>query len=134
MAAAPLTSSLPQLCAPAPQHLCTAAKSTPSLPCALHKRPPRKPCPALPPPVRSGRLLVRLAPTQTGMFRFLLEAYDNLAYFSVLHRQEALLKIVFSPHREQAVRAALAEIAQSLPLEVREWPKAPPETEASNSE
>lgn len=123
MAAAPLTSSLPQLCAPAPQRSC-----------ALHKRPPRKPCPALPPPVRSGRLLVRLAPTQTGMFRFLLEAYDNLAYFSVLHRQEALLKIVFSPHREQAVRAALAEIAQSLPLEVREWPKTPPETEASNSE
>lgn len=129
-----LLTSLPQLCAPAPQRPCTAEEGTPPLPCALHKHPPRKPCPALPPPVRSGRLLVRLAPTQTGMFRFLLEAYDNLAYFSVLHRREALLKLVFSPHCEQAVRAALAEIAQSLPLEVREWPKAPPETESRNIE
>lgn len=78
--------------------------------------------PPLPPARESHRLLVRVAPAQVGMFRFLLEAYEHVAYFSVLNRHEALLKIVFSPHREKAARAALAEIGTSMTLEVREWP------------
>lgn len=60
------------------------------------------------------------------MFRFLLEAYDNLAYFTVLNRHEALLKIVFSPHREQAARAALEAVSGSVPLAVEEWPFSEP--------
>lgn len=80
--------------------------------------------PPLPPPPRSERLLARVAPSQVGMFRFLLEACDNVAYFTVLDRRAALLKIVFSPHQEHAARAALAHIATSLPLDIREWPTA----------
>lgn len=76
----------------------------------------------LPPPRRSGRLLVRLEPSRVGMFRFLLEAYDHVAYFTVLNKKSALLKIVFSPHRERAARAALADIAASMPLEISAWP------------
>ncbi|MDE7241306.1 DUF4911 domain-containing protein [Desulfovibrio sp.] len=78
------------------------------------------PCPA--PPRQSGRLLVRVAPGDVALFRFLLEAYENLAFFSVLERKTALLKVVFSPQQEDAVRAALAEIGASLPLTVEEWP------------
>lgn len=78
--------------------------------------------PPLPPPRWSGRLLLRLAPSRVGMFRFLLEAYDNLAAFTVLNRHTALLKLSFSPHREQAVRAALEEISVTLPLDVQPWP------------
>lgn len=93
------------------------------------KRPPlrpgfRKPGPPLPPPRVSGRLLVRVAPSQVGMFRFLLEAYEHVAYFTVLNKYEALLKIVFSPHRERAARQALKEIGWSLPIAIREWPSA----------
>ena len=68
------------------------------------------------------RLLVRVAPEQVGMFRFLLEAYENVAYFTVLNRHDALLKVVFSPHREKATRTALSEIASSIEIEIREWP------------
>lgn len=78
--------------------------------------------PPLPAPAVSSLLLVRLAPSKVGMFRFLLEGYDNLAYFTVLERHSALLKVVFSPHRELFAREALAQIAASLPLEVEEWP------------
>ncbi len=60
------------------------------------------------------------------MFRFLLEGYDNLAYFTVLNRHEALLKIVFSPHRERAARAALEAVRGSVPLVVEEWPFSEP--------
>ena len=87
---------------------------------ALRKR--RKPAPALAAPELSGRLLVRLAPRHTALFRFLLEAYDHTAYFTVLEPKTALLKIVFSPHLEKETRTALAEMARSLPFSVEEWP------------
>ncbi|MBD5626750.1 MAG: DUF4911 domain-containing protein [Desulfovibrio sp.] len=73
-------------------------------------------------PRHSGRLLVRLAPADVALFRFLLEAYENLAFFTVLERKAALLKVVFSPQQEDAVRTALAEIGASVPLTVEDWP------------
>ncbi|MEG2172279.1 MAG: DUF4911 domain-containing protein [Desulfovibrionaceae bacterium] len=63
-------------------------------------------------------------PSQVGMFRFLLEGYDNLAYFTVLERRTALLKLVFSPHREYFVREALAQIAGTVDVKIQEWPSA----------
>ena len=82
----------------------------------------RKPAPALPPPTRSGSLLVRIAPEHTGLFRFLLEAYDHVAYFTVLENKTALLRVIFSPHRERETRQALQQMAQSLCFSVHEWP------------
>lgn len=82
------------------------------------RRRPRK----LPAPAHSGRLLATLAPGNVGLFRFLLEGYDNLAFFTVLDRREALLKLMFSPHQAAEVRAALDGIAAVIPLQVKEWP------------
>ena len=56
------------------------------------------------------------------MFRFLLEAHDNLAYFTVLDAREALLSLVCSPHQEDAVRLALEGIGESLSLRFEPWP------------
>lgn len=89
--------------------------------CPFHLREAHLP-PALPPPARSARLLVRLAAEDTALFRFLLEGYDNTAYFTVLEPRTALLKLVFSPHREEALRRALAEMAESLDFSVEPWP------------
>ena len=86
------------------------------------KKKARKPGPALPPPRVSLRFLARLAPQDVGMFRFLLEAYDNLAYFTVLDAREALLSVVCSPHQEDAVRRALEGIGEHLPLRFEPWP------------
>lgn len=82
----------------------------------------RKPGKALPAPAHSHFLLIRLAPAHTGMFRFLLEAYDNLAYFTVLEKDTALLRLIYSPHCEKSVRRALADIAQTIAMTVEEWP------------
>ena len=95
--------------------------------CPPKKRKARKPGPALPPPARSAALLVQVMPAQVGMFRFLLEAYDNLAYFTVLDPSLALLKLVFSPHRARAVNYALEEIAASMVIQVQPWPCPAPE-------
>ena len=82
----------------------------------------RKPGPALPPPRASLRFLVRLAPQDVAMFRFLLEAYDHLAYFTVLDARETLLSVVCSPHQEDAARQALEDIGACLPLRYEPWP------------
>ena len=98
----------------------TRAKNQGNCPPSLRER--RKPAPALPPPTRSASLLVRIAPEHTGMFRFLLEAYDHVAYFTVLENRTALLRVIFSPHRQREAREALQQMAQSLPFSVEEWP------------
>ena len=84
----------------------------------------RKPGPALPPPRVSLRFLARLAPRDVALFRFLLEAYDNLAYFTVLDAGEALLSVVCSPHQEEAALNALEGMNELLPLRYEPWPAA----------
>ena len=79
---------------------------------------------ALPPALASERLLVRLNPHQVGMFRFLLEAYEHLAGFTVLDRRTALLKVFFSPHQERDVLLCLHDISQELELTISPWPVA----------
>ena len=88
------------------------------------KKKASKPGPALLPPRTSLRLLVRLAPQNVAMFRFLLEAYDHLAYFTVLDARETLLSVVCSPHQEYALRQALEGIGEHLPLNCEPWPLA----------
>lgn len=76
----------------------------------------------LPVPECSDKLLVTLPPQQVGMFRFLLEGYDNIASFTVLDRSEALLKVFFSPHQHGEARSALEDISGTLDIRVRPWP------------
>ena len=85
----------------------------------MRKPRPRRP---LPPPEESACLLLRLAPEQVALFRFLLEARDNLAGFTVLDRREALLKVFYSPHQNADVLAALEEIGADVPLCAMPWP------------
>lgn len=93
---------------------------------AMHKSPQpssqrRKPV-SLPPAIHSGRLLVCIASQQVGLFRFLLEAYDNLALFTVIDKHVATLKLLFSPHQEKEVHVALDAMRQTVPFTVEKWP------------
>lgn len=72
--------------------------------------------------MRSGRLIVRLAPEKVAMFRFLLEAHDNLAIFTTLERGTALLKIMFAPESRAEVEKVLAAISKTAPLQIYPWP------------
>lgn len=68
-------------------------------------------------------LLLRLETGDVAMFRFLLEAYDNLAMFTVLERRPALLKVFFPPENKKHVLKALAEIGSSIPVKIEAWPE-----------
>ena len=68
----------------------------------------------LPPPQRSACLYVQIKPKDIAMFKFLLEAEDNLGYMSVVDRWSAALKVVYSPHQQKAMQAWLADTAKAL--------------------
>jgi hypothetical protein len=76
----------------------------------------------LPAAVASEALLIRIAPSDTGLFRYLLEGGDNLAMLTVLDPKKALFKLLFSPHQRVEVRAFLESMRQTVPFEVQEWP------------
>ena len=51
------------------------------------------------------------------MFRFLLEAEDNLAYMSTVDRWACVLRVTFSPHQHAAVRHCLESIRTQICFE-----------------
>lgn len=70
----------------------------------------------------SAFALIRIAPGGAGLFRYLLEAQDNLAFFTVLDPGEGLFKLIFSPHQKTQVMDALASMRNMVDLEVYDWP------------
>ena len=84
------------------------------------KRKPKKfryPAP-LPAPKFSSCLYVRLDPKDVAMFRFLLEAEDNLAYATTVDRWSCAVRVTFSPHQEKAVRAYLETMRERVRFEI----------------
>ncbi len=82
----------------------------------------RKIGPTLEPAKHSNYLLIRIDPTQVGTFRFLLEAYGHIGYFSVINKYDALLKMVFSPHMERTCKTVLHDISKSISITILPWP------------
>lgn len=56
------------------------------------------------------------------MFRFLLETYENLAFFTVLERHPTLLKISFSQESRGEVEKVLERIRADINFEWWRWP------------
>ena len=65
---------------------------------------------------------VSLPPAHDSAFRYLLEAHDNLALFTVIDPGRGLLKLIFSPHQKEQVREALAAMRPLVTFEVGDWP------------
>lgn len=74
--------------------------------------------PLLPAPRWSKRVYARLEPKYIGMFRFLLEAQDNLGYMSVVDKYEGIVKVVFSPHQERELHSFLQGMQETIPFTV----------------
>ena len=83
---------------------------------ARSKKRRSRPRPPLPAPNWSSCLYLRVASEHVGMFRFVLEAEDNLAYMTVVDRWKAVLRIVYSPHQEKAVREYLETVRALVPF------------------
>ncbi len=68
----------------------------------------------------SRALYIELSRQDIARFKFLLEAHDNLALFSVLDRFRAVGKVFFAPSQEREVRRILAALATSMSFRILE--------------
>lgn len=89
---------------------------------AEKRRRPRKSPPLRPAPQWSAHVYVRLPQTETRLFRYLLEGYDNLAFTSVIERKTTVLKVVYSPSQEREVLAVLQGIAEQVRMDIFKAP------------
>ena len=80
---------------------------------------------ALPAVSASEMLLIRIAPGDTGLFRYLLEGASHTAMLTVLDPKAALFKLLYSPHQRGELLALLDSIRQTVPFDVQEWPFGP---------
>lgn len=67
-----------------------------------------------------------------ALFRFLLEARGHLAYFTVLDRRRALVRVVFSPDMAGELERNLADMAESVPFSILGTPQGAPATSTPN--
>jgi len=82
----------------------------------------RKPV-VLPAAIASDMLLIRIAPGDTGLFRYLLEGGGgHLAMLTVLDPGQALFKLIFSPHQREELEELLSSIRLTVSFEVLEYP------------
>jgi hypothetical protein len=70
----------------------------------------------LPAPPESARLYCRLHPSQVHLFRYFLEAEDNLGLMTVVDRWGAVAQIRFSPHQEAEMLRFLDDLRTILPF------------------
>lgn len=77
----------------------------------------RYPAP-LPAPRFSSCLYVRLDARDVAMFRFLLEAEDNLAYMSTVDRWACVLRVTYSPHQKNAVLRYLEAMRERIDFSI----------------
>ncbi len=77
----------------------------------------KRPKPLAPPPTWSARRYIRLNPADIALFRFLLEARDNLALFTVVDRVRGVLLLRYSPQQEGEVDDFLAQTGQELAIQ-----------------
>ena len=84
------------------------------------RRPRKRICP--PAPQWSERTYIRIDPSDIGLFRFLLEGYDNLGVFTVVNKFKGILLLRYSPHLGREMRDFLKAAATEMTVEVLPLP------------
>jgi hypothetical protein len=64
----------------------------------------------------SERLYIEVPRTEIAYLKFILEAYDNLGFFTVVDRYRAVLQVVYSIDQEQQLQELLGGLALEIPL------------------
>lgn len=83
-------------------------------------KPRKRICP--PPPTQSDRIYVRVAPAKIGMFRFLLEAYENLGIFTVTNKFKGILLLRYSPHQKREIQAFIKAARTEMDIQILPLP------------
>ena len=87
---------------------------------AARRKRKRKQRPAGPPPQWSDRIYIRLDRKDVGLFKFLLEGHDNLAYMTFVDRFASVVQLIHSPESREEVLSFLESVQEELSLAVLE--------------
>ncbi|SDK56996.1 protein of unknown function [Maridesulfovibrio ferrireducens] len=88
------------------------------------KRKPRpRPLPA--PPKYSSRIYVQMAPSDIAIFRFFLEAMENLALFTVADRFKGVLMLRYSAHQEREFFEFMDDLKEEIDIKILPNPSTP---------
>ncbi len=63
---------------------------------------------------------IEINPSEVGMFKYLLESYDNLALFTVLDKQKAILKVFCAKEQEREMLEHLEDMQSAIFFEIIE--------------
>ncbi|WP_432734620.1 DUF4911 domain-containing protein [Maridesulfovibrio sp. FT414] len=88
------------------------------------KRTPR-PRPLPPAPEQSSRIYIQIAPADIAMFRFLMEAVDNLALFTIADRFKGVLLLRYSPHQKREFFEFMEGLKQEMEIKFLPDPNVP---------
>jgi len=66
----------------------------------------------------SRRIYVQLKRQDIALFKFLLEAMDNLAYMTVVDKYRAVVQLVHAPDSEPEINAFLTAAGREMDLHV----------------
>ncbi len=95
---------------------------------ARRKRKPR-PRPLPPPPDQSSRIYIQIAPSDIAILRFLMEAVENLALFTIADRFKGILMLRFSPHQEREFYEFMDGLKDEIEIKYLPNPSSPPDPE-----
>lgn len=71
---------------------------------------------------KSSHLAIHIPAQNIAMFRFLLEAHDNLALFTVLERGPAILMLSYAAENHEEILNVLIQISDSIEFFWKDWP------------
>lgn len=83
-------------------------------------KPRKRICP--PPPIQSAWTYVQVEPSKIGLFRFLLEGYDNLGIFTVANKYKGILQLRYSPHLKREIHSFLKAAGTELEIKILPTP------------
>ncbi|MFW6324269.1 MAG: DUF4911 domain-containing protein [Desulfovibrionales bacterium] len=66
----------------------------------------------------SNRTYIAIQRRDIALFKFLLEAHDNLGYCSVVDKYGAVLQVVSSPDQEQELQEFLQSIRKTVSFRI----------------
>lgn len=80
------------------------------------RKPRRNYC--APAPQYSSRMYVRIEPSKIALFRFLMEAHDNLGIFTVTDKFKGILLLRYSPQQQHEFDEFLDCIRHEMEMDV----------------
>lgn len=66
----------------------------------------------------ANNLYIIMPVSKVGLFRFLLEGYDNLAIFTVIEPKRALLRVNFEEKNRKILEDAIKDINEIIELNI----------------